>query len=301
MPHLARDAAVQLGDAVAVRRKAQRERCQPEPFGVGAAPEIEQAVVGDPRAPREVADVAQHEVVAEHLVPGRHRRVRREDRCAANLFERVVGRRAGLDEHAGALDHEEGRVALVDVVHARRDPERVQRAHAADAEQELLPNPMLPIAGVQRIGHPRHVEQVERHRADVVAPDGGVDDLAAEIDLDLDGLADEPELLGVELLVALGLPALVGDALDEIAAAVEEPDRNERHTELGSRLQVVAGEDAEAAGVDREARVDAELHAEVGDEDVAVIRMRLRPPRGGFVDRSAHKPPRKLAKATGGA
>ena len=209
---------------------------------------------------------------------------------AANLVERVVGRRAGLDEHACALDREERRVALVDVVHARRDPEREQRADAADAEQELLPDPVLAVAGVQRVGHPRHVEQVQRDRADVVPPDGGVDELAAQVDLDLDRLADEPELFGIELLVALGLPALVGDALHEVAAAVEETDRDERHAELCGGLQVVAREDAEAARVDRQARVDAELHAEVGDEYVAVVRMRLRPPRGGFVDRSAHAP-----------
>src|SRR6185503_17387698 len=107
--------------------------------------------------------------------------------------------------------------------------------------------------------------------------------------------------LGVELLVPLGLPSFVGDALHEVPAAVEQADRDERYAELRGRLQVVAGEDTEAARVDREAGVDAELHAEVGDEDVAVVCMRLRPPRGGLVHRSGHSPRRKLAKATGAA
>ena len=270
MPHLARDTAVQLRDAVAVRGQAKGERRQPEPVGVGAAPEVEQPVVGDPSAAGEVADVSEHEVVAEHLVAGRHRCVRREHRRAADRFQRVVGRRARLDENACALDRKERRMAFVDVVDAWRDPERMQCADAADAQQELLPDPVLSVAGVQRIRDPRHVEQIERDRADVVPPDGGVDRLAAEIELDVDRLAHEAERLRVELLVALGLPAFVGDALHEVSAAIKEADGDERHAELGSRLQMVAGQDAETAGIDREAGVDAELHAEVRDEDVAV-------------------------------
>src|SRR5439155_1463586 len=60
---------------------------------------------------------------------------------------------------------------------------------------------------------------------------------------------------------------------------VKEPDADERHAELGRRLQVVAGEHAEPAGVDRQALVERELHGEVGDEEVATERL-LVPPRG---------------------
>ncbi len=69
-----------------------------------------------------------------------------------------------------------------------------------------------------------------------------------------------------------------GNALREVAAPVEEADADERHAELGRRLQMVAGEDAEAARIDRQASLEAELHAEVGDEHIAVAAVCLLPP-----------------------
>src|SRR5256885_12602203 len=62
------------------------------------------------------------------LFRSRDRRVRREDRRPLHLPERVLGRRAGVDEGAGALDREECGVALVDVVHARLDAQRDRKS-----------------------------------------------------------------------------------------------------------------------------------------------------------------------------
>ena len=70
----------------------------------------------------------------------------------------------------------------------------------------------------------------------------------------------------VEVGIALLLPAVVGEALAEVAVPVEEADADERHAEVGRRLQVVAGEHAEAAGVLRQRLGDAELGGEVADE-----------------------------------
>ena len=47
--------------------------------------------------------------------------------------------------------------------------------------------------------------------------------------------------------------------------AVEEADAHERHAEVAGRLEVVAGQHAEAAGVLRQRLGDAELGGEVGD------------------------------------
>ena len=71
------------------------------------------------------------------------------------------------------------------------------------------------------------------------------------------------------LLVAVGVDRLV-----EVAVAIEQPDADERQGHVGRRLRVVAGEHAEAAGVDPERLVDPVLGAEVGDgsvEDAAVV------------------------------
>ncbi len=73
------------------------------------------------------------------------------------------------------------------------------------------------------------------------------------------------ELVDVGLEVLFALPAGVVEALQEVSLAVEEADADERNVEVGGALDVVAGENAEAAGVDGEGFVEAELGGEVGD------------------------------------
>ena len=65
------------------------------------------------------------------------------------------------------------------------------------------------------------------------------------------------------------LIAVAADPLAQVAAVVEEADRDQRNAEVARRLEVVGGEDAEAAGVDLQRRLDAELGAEVGDRRLA--------------------------------
>ena len=79
-------------------------------------------------------DVAEDELFVEHLVPGRYRRVRGEDRRGAHLLERLRRLQSLLDERARPLDLQERGVALVQVEDGRLDPERRQRADAADSE-----------------------------------------------------------------------------------------------------------------------------------------------------------------------
>ena len=57
---------------------------------------------------------------------------------------------------------------------------------------------------------------------------------------------------GVEDRVVLLLPAVGGQRLPEVPAPVEQADPDDRHAEVAGRLQVVAGQDAEAAGVLRQ-------------------------------------------------
>ena len=79
----------------------------------------------------------------------------------------------------------------------RVETERAQGADAADAEDELLAEPVLAVAAVEPVGDRAGlgrvpldvgVEQVEARPADVGAPDPGGDGLARELDLDLDRL-----------------------------------------------------------------------------------------------------------------
>ena len=116
---------------------------------------------------------------------------------------------------------------------------------------------------------------------DVGAPDARGDAVVPELDLDRDRLECEAELLGIVPRILLDLPAGLVDRLPEVAGAVEEPDPDERDAEVGGRLQVVSGEDAEAARVDRQPLVEPELGAEVRDQHGGIFSGR---PRAGPFD-----------------
>ena len=92
-----------------------------------------------------------------------------------------------------------------------------------------------------------------------------------------------PSDWGVELGDALLLPAVGVEALAEVALGVEQPDADERHAEVGRRLEVVAGQHAEAAGVLRQGLGDAELGGEVGDR--AQRRAGAEPNHAGALER----------------
>ena len=71
-------------------------------------------------------------------------------------------------------------------------------------------------------------------------------------------------------LVAFGV-----DGLGEIALAVEQANADKGQAHVARRLAVVAGQDAQAPGIDRQALVEAEFGAEIGDQ-IALMRSRLR-------------------------
>ena len=177
-------------------------------------------------------------------------------------------------------------MALVDVVDVGgrglgEARPQAQRPHAAHPEEHLLLQAQLAAAAVQALGDAAAgvvvgvdvgVEEEQRHAADLGAPHVGLELTAAgEVDRD-DGcpavlLAQQRqrEPVGVEDGVVLLLPAVAVEALAEVAGLVEQADADDRHADVARRLEVVAGEDAEAAGVLRQGRGDAELGAEVGD------------------------------------
>ena len=178
-------------------------------------------------------------------------------------------------------------MALVQVEDRRLEPEGPKRAHAADPEHELLAEPLLAVAAVQRPGDAAgalgvaldvRVEQVEPRAAHVRAPDPHRHVLAVEQDADDGLLRREGEPRRVVRRIALDLPAGLVEPLAEVALAVEQPDADERDAEVGGGLEMVAGEHAEAARVDRQALVEPELRREVGDQEVLVATVPL-PPR----------------------
>ena len=108
--------------------------------------------------------------------------------------------------------------------------------------------------------------------ADPAFPDLGLHGPAGKVDLDQDVFAvgASTGVIGrssKSVVVVDGvLLAVAVDGLLEVALPIEQADADEGQVQVGGGLAVVAGEDAEAAGVDRQAFVEAELGAEVGDQ-----------------------------------
>ena len=149
-----------------------------------------------------------------------------------------------------------------------------QRADPSDAEDDLLTEPVLFVAAVETIGHRNDVgrvsgnvgvEQVERDPSDIDTPDLHQRGHPGEVDLDDHIGLDDAECVRVDRFVSLFLPSVGVEALAEIALGIEQTDADEGHAEIRRCLEVIAGQNPEAAGVLRERFGDPELRGEVGD------------------------------------
>ena len=120
------------------------------------------------------------------------------------------------------------------------------------------------------------VEQVQLEPADRDAPDLRLDGAARVLDADRQrpaaGLAHQLDrhveqiVLGVVLL----LPAVDVQILAEVALLVHQADADERNAEIRGALEMIARENAQAARVDRQTLVQAELRTEVGDDRIGL-------------------------------
>ena len=170
-------------------------------------------------------------------------------------------------------------MAFVAMVNILFDTELLEKQHAADAEEDFLLETILPVATIEGVGDGTvvigvevivGVEEVEFHATDIDAPYismnlivhvGYVDDkgLAVLVQLLLDGQA--AEVLG---LVVSDLLTVHRERLCEIAVAIEESDSHQVDIRVAGLLDLVAGEDAQAARVDLKHLVQTVFHAEVG-------------------------------------
>ena len=82
------------------------------------------------------------------------------------------------------------------------------------------------------------------------------------------------QLVDVGLQVFFLLPAVAIQPLPEISLAIKQADADQRNVQVGSALDMVAGKNAQAAGIDRNRFVQAELSRE--------IRHRARPQNAGM-------------------
>ncbi len=251
---------------MARRESFNPKHCHAEIFVIVAcifAAEFHEPRMGQPEFFAQRPEMLLDEIGAKAIMTGRYRGMRGEDNFARHA------RGSLLEAHpfffhaaANCFEHGKSTVPLVEVQHARSNAHRAQRAHAANAEQKFLPDADAFITAVQArsqlaiFGHiPFYIriEQQQIAAADADTPDFRLDITAAGIDPHHDllaaladrGLHREKVHVGVQILFLL--PAGLVQVLAEIALAIKQSDSDERNVEVGSALDVIAGEHAQAA------------------------------------------------------
>ncbi len=226
----------------------------------GLVAKCHEVVEGHPALGGPGLEVTAHEGAREAVDAGGHRRVGGEDAGGARGFQ-GLGEAQPLVEDGppDALQAEEPGVALVGVEDLRRLAHRLQGPDPSDAEQDLLAQAVLGVAAVEPVGDAAAlgvvlldigVEQVQPDAAHLGSPHPGHEGLALQLDADpgtVDGAHRHGE--GIEAGVALLLPPIAVQRLAEVAVAVEQAHSHERDAEVAGRLEVIAGEHSEAAGV----------------------------------------------------
>ena len=294
LPHLAGDLAVAQTDRVRPSREPQRERRHPRPLvrARARAAHVEEAVGVDSEPAGELRERLEERPRLIRLVPCRYGRMRREHAPLPCRGESVVERLARSDAPGGELERGERRVPLVEVEDAGLDAQRVERADGADPEQAVLAEPRERVALVEARGDPAvdrivlvqlRVEEVQRHTADLRAPDVEGDLAAEERERQPERRAVGPrhlhrgQVLGDDLRPVLVLEAVPVDALLEVALPVEEADADHRDGEVACLLEDVTRECAEAARVDGQRGVDPELGAHEHDRPLEAVDRSLGP------------------------
>ena len=132
-----RDVAVQAAHGVGPARELQPEHGHAERFVLVLrldAAQAHQLLERDAQLVAQRAEVLLDQAAVEAVVAGGHGRVRGEDGVLGDVAQGVVEAQAVvLHPLANRFERGERAVAFVQVVDARRDAQRRQRPHAADA------------------------------------------------------------------------------------------------------------------------------------------------------------------------
>ncbi len=289
---------VEPADGVGILREAEAEGRHVElcRIAVGAQAHLENSIHRDASGPWAPVAVqhrpgdATDQIGVEPFVTGRDGRVDGEDAVRADPRKGLVQRRAIGDGLARSLGEQEGGVALVQVPHGRRQSQRPDGAHSANAEDELLVEPHLATADVQDVGDRAigpvilrcvRVQKEHRHATDLGAPDIDTDIASGQLHGDgqrvaraVEGTA-EWQARGFVVRVGVFLVTVRVDRLAEVAPPIEEPDAHQWQGHVAGRLQVIARQHAQAARVDPERFVDPVLGAEIRDRAVQFVGVTL--------------------------
>ncbi len=148
-------------------------------------------------------------------------------------------------------------MTFVEVEDVGRDSQGSQRSHSADAQDDLLSQPLVGFGHVEAVGDGSQlgriarevgVEQEQRHAPDLRLPHRDLHVGAADGSLDLDAFHFlHGQVAALVLGVDLDLPGLGVNVLASESLLVIKADCYQRQADVARGLQVVAREDAETS------------------------------------------------------
>src|SRR6202034_131588 len=160
------------------------------------------------------------------------------------------------------FQHGKAAVPFIQVKHTGRDAHGREGAKTSTPKHQLLPDSRARISAIET-GSERPVirsivfyigiEEKQVAASNLHAPDFGVNGTFASLDLHRDWLAIladrdlQGQLTDVSLQIFFLLPAINIQTLAKISLPIKQPDANQRNREIRCALDVVAGENAEAA------------------------------------------------------
>ena len=225
------------------------------------------------------AQVLFDERLSEPVKAGGHRRVCSKDvpRSSSSQcnFKRLT---CILHKISCAFQHSEGGVPFVQVTYFRLKAERTQQPPSADPKHHFLFQAQFRSAPIEFACNASMnggvcsvvaVQQVELHSADLYLPCTQPNRVSWYHDLQPQPLAvrlsqrRDRQLSRVVIRVEGLLRSVPVEHLSKIPLLIQQPNTDNRHTQIAGGLQLIAGHIPKPSRIDRERFAQHELHAEV--------------------------------------
>src|SRR5450631_2586779 len=181
---------------------------------------------------------------------------------------------------AGPFQYGKRRMTFIEMAHLRLDSESPQQSPTGDPEQQFLLQAQFRSAAIQLAGDAAMdwivrgviaVQQVQLYPADLNLPGAQPDRVAGQGDLQSQPFAvrltqrRDGQLPRIVIWIEGLLGAFLVDHLTKITLAVEQANANDRNAQIAGRLQLIAGDVAEPAGVDGQRFAQHEFHTEISN------------------------------------
>ena len=239
-------------------------------------------------------EIFDHQFGRETVDAGGHGRVSGEDAAGHDLLARFVKtERTVLEQHPHTLQHQKRAVPFVHVKHGGGQVQRLQRPHAANAQHDLLADAHFRIAAVKPAGDLAidrgvldqiGIEQIKGDAADSRFPHPAENRVVGQVHPHLTAVGVlhllDGQVVKIQFGIRLLLPAILREILLKISVAIKQAHCHEGHTKLAGTFEMIARKHAQAAGINRQRFVDAELGREIRHQHLVLVRMRGFEPAG---------------------